>query len=219
MAQKTSQKIDLTKITENIPDHLEGVKPYIESPEVVIKKAIRTSLLVSLTMIIITILGIYFVIGKISKLSADLQNKENLIYTSSKQSAISSDIVRQWTTVQPNFDKIENSLPSSNDLLGYVGVLEKIAQDSGVQQNIKLQASPAPKTANSSNKNQQTNSKGSSISHTVDLKGNLGQFIQYLSSLEKAPYFTQLTTLNISSNQGLTNESTATIGIKLYTYE
>jgi hypothetical protein len=214
MAEKN--KIDLRKITEEIPSHLEGVKPYIEEPEIVIKKAVKRSIIVGLISILITVAGIIFLSREIEKLSSELENKQNLIYNANKQSVLNSRLAGEWEQIEPNLDRIDFSLPSSNDLLGYVGYLEKIGQEASLQQNIKLQANTASKTAS---QNKTTTHKGGSITHTVDLKGNLTQFIQYINALEKMPYIVQVTNLNLSSNQGLQNEAMATVGIKLYTYE
>ena len=193
----------------------EKIKPIIEEPEVVIKKAIRKTVLLVVLFLLITTGGIFFVIKKTKAMSQNLQNKQNLIYLANRQIQFATEIMRQWKVIEPNVTKIDNALPPSNDLLGYLGGLEKIATEAGVSQNVKLQTSTASGTSKTTPVNlpgQVAKGKGGSVEHTIEIKGSLEQVVQYLILLEKAPYFTKVTSFNIT-NTG------ATLGMKVYTYD
>ncbi|MDO8686628.1 MAG: hypothetical protein Q7K11_00260, partial [Candidatus Berkelbacteria bacterium] len=116
-----------------------GIKQFSEEPEVVIKKAMRKTVLLVVLFLLITSGGVLFVTRKAKAMSQDLQNKQNLIYLANRQIQLATEILQNWKEIEPNVDKINNALPPSNDLLGYLGELEKIAIATGVSQNIKLQ--------------------------------------------------------------------------------
>lgn len=182
-----------------------GIKQFSDDPEVVIKKAARRTVLLVILFLLIAFGGIFFVVKKTRVITQDLQNKQNLIYLTNRQIQLATEILRQWKEIEPNVDKINNALPPSNDLLGYLGELEKIATATGVSQNIKLQTS-------TSSPGKITKGKGESVDHTIEIKGSLDQIINYLALLEKAPYFTEVTNYNIT-------DGAATLGMKVYTYD
>jgi len=208
-------KIESLEPADLPKNHLKGVRPYIEEPEVVIKKAVRTSILLIILLTFVTAGVIFYIFQRITKMSGDLQSKQNLIYLAGQQKEMSTQIERQWKEISPNIPQIEAMLPASDDLLGYMGALENIAKTSGVQQTIKFQNQEATKTNLPGQENQATK-KGSSVDYTIELKGNFDQILNYLNGLEKAPYFTKVTSINLASSQGA--ESQATIGAKVYTY-
>lgn len=195
-------------------NHLKGVRPYIEEPEVVIKKVVRTSILLIILLTLVTGGVIFYIFQKISQLGGDLQGKQNLIYLAGQQKEMSTELERQWKEISPNIPKIEGMLPAPDDLLGYMGELENIAKTSGVQQTIKFQNQE--KTTNLPGQENQAAKKGSSVDYTIELKGNFDQIVNYLVSLEKAPYFTKVISINLASSQAA--ETQATIGAKVYTY-
>ena len=202
-------------------DHLKGVRPYIDAPEAVIKRATRNSIILVLLTAVISAGILYFAWRQISKLATSLQSKQNLIYLTGQQNQTSAELERQWAEISPNIPKIEAMLPSSNDLLGYMGELEKIAKDSGVQQTIKFQNQNQSTKTNLPGQTNQNTKKESSVEYTIELKGSFDQIISYLSSLEKAPYFTKIISFNMTTSQNTDKEniSTATIGAKVFTYQ
>lgn len=222
MAQKTP-------IDDNIisppPAHFEkslkGMRPMIESPDLAIKKAVRISILFSLVAILITAGLIYFAYMKILKLSADSQVKQNLIFQASRKNQANAELVRIWQEVGPKYDQINNTLPASNDLLGYTGELEKIAALTGVIQNVQLQMPKATVSNLPTDKSDQvatSTKKGSFVDYSIELKGNFDQFINYINELENAPFFTQISNFNFSLSQNINQEASVNIGAKVYTY-
>jgi len=214
--QKTKPPEKFENIVKVEPQNLEGIKPYIEPPEVVIKKAIRRSELLILIIALLAGGVIFYSCLKISKLANSLQNQQNLIYLANQQIKMSSDLQRQWPEISPNILKVEAMLPPANDLLGFMGALEGIAQASGVQQTIKFQTQNANTPTNIPG---QTQALGGSVDFSVELKGSLEQITTYLANVEKAPYFIKVTDVNITGGQGADNQAAATIGMKVYTYK
>lgn len=218
---KTPPPAHFEKSLGEMPDNIDGIRPLIESPEAAIKKAVRKSIVISLVAILLTAGAVYFAYGKIIKLSKESQGKQNLIYQASRKNQTNADLLRIWKDFGPKYDQINNILPASNDLLGYTGELEKIAAATAVTQNVQLQT---PKTTVSnlpqktSDKDQVASKKGSSVDYSIELKGNFDQFINYINALEGAPYFTQITSLNLSGGQSLNQNAAASIGAKVYTY-
>ncbi len=194
-----------------------GIKSLVEEPELVIKKAVRKSVILSVIVLLLVGGLIYFTVTKIKSYSRDLQAKQNLIYLTNQQIQVGNETLKNWKEIEPNLDKVENALPSPDDLLGYLGFLESIAATSGVEQTVKMQ-SQDQQQKKPQNIPGQENKNGSSVAHTIDLKGNFEQIANYISLLEKAPYFIQITSINISSNQDLSQEGVALIGLNVYTY-
>jgi len=193
--------------------NLAGIKPYMKEPEMVKKKATRKSILLIILILVIAGGLIFFAYRSVSKMAKNMQDKQNLIYLSNQQMQMSTDLARQWNEITPNIPKIEAALPSSTDLLGFVGALEQIAQSTGVSQNVKLQTLSQGQTPT------KTQTKGSSVDYTVELKGNFDQIVNYLAAVEKAPYFTKVTTFNLTNAGGADKSASATIGMKVYTYQ
>lgn len=218
---KNPPPVHFENILEELPKNMKGIRPLIESPEITIKKAIRNSLIISLVMLIITSSAVYFAYLNITKMAANLQNKQNLIYLASRKSQTNIELLKLWTRIGPKYEKINNTLPASKDLLDYTGVLAQIATKTSVSQKIQLQT---PKTQdsipanNSTNQISSTTKNGSSVDYTIELKGGFDQFISYIDKLENAPFFTQITSLNFSSSQNLDKDANASISAKLYTY-
>lgn len=201
---------------------VEGIRPILQSPQEVIKTAIRRSVLICLISITVTAGAIYFAYLNISKNAADLQNKQDLVYEASQQGQTNSNMLRMWQVIGPKYAALDNLLPSPSDLLSYTGVLEKIAGSSGVTQNVQL-ATPSATSANlpSTSANLSTvdtAAKGSSIDYSINLSGNLTQIISYINQLENAPFLTQIISMNLNGSQGLEQNSTGTVGAKVYTY-
>jgi hypothetical protein len=229
MAQKVdinqTQKTPPPEKLENIvketepPKNLEGIKPYIEPPEMVIKKAIRKSILIILLIAVITGGIIFYSWRQINSKAAALQSQQNLIYLANQQLKMSSDLERQWPEIAPNIAKINAMLPQATDLLGFMGALESIAQASGVQQTIKFQNQNASSVPVNIPGQIQPSTKGGSVDFSVELKGNLSQINTYLANVEQAPYFTKVIDVNITGGQGADNQDSATIGMKVYTYQ
>ncbi len=198
-------------------DQISGIKPYMEEPEMVKKRAMRKSILLIILILVIAASLIFFAYRKVSKMAKNMQDKQNLIYLSNQQMQMSTDLARQWNEIVPNIPKIEATLPSSTDLLGFVGALEQIAQSTGVSQNVKLQNQAQGQTP--VNLPGKTQTKGSSVDYTVELKGNFDQIINYLAAVEKAPYFTKVVSFNLTNSGGADKSASATIGMKIYTYQ
>jgi len=216
---KTKPPEKFEKIAKDVKPNLEGVKPFIEQPEVVIKRAIRRSILLILLIAVITGGVIFYAYRMISSKAINLANQQNLIYLANQQIKMSSDLQRQWSEISPNIAKIEAMLPASNDLLGFMGALEGIAQASGVQQTIRFQTQNATSTPVNLPGQTQTPGKGGSVNFSVELKGSLDQITTYLTNVQNAPYFTEVTDVNITGGQGADNQYSATIGMKVFTYQ
>lgn len=209
---------NVVKIQENLSKN-SGVRQYIENPKVLIKKASKKTFILSLSFLIITGVLIYFAVNQTSKLSSELQKKQNLIYMANQQTQNGTELLRKWNAVSGNLEKVSNTLPPSNDLLGFLGTLEKIAAESGVTQSVKLNTQA---TANQKPVNLPGTTavgKGSEVPFTVELKGQFPQFVNYLNLLSEAPYFTSVTTVAITGSSNINDEAQATFGMKVYTYD
>jgi len=212
-----TQKVDIENLSSEASKDTK-IRPYIEAPEVVIKKAVRKTMILVIVFLLVSGGLVFYLVKKTSTLATELQNKQNLIFLTNESTQMSTDLLRQWKELEPNIGKINNSLPSSNDLLGYLGILEQISGASGVSQNIKLQTKATGQAPVNLPGNNSASSKGGSVDYTIELKGNLQQFVNYTQALTKAPYFTKITDFNITGTNGLNSDATATFGAKVYTY-
>ena len=161
-----SQPVKFENIVEDIPKEIKGIKPYLEEPEKVVKKAATTSILVSI-FLAITIAGlIYFAVEKINQETTKLQEMQNLSFLAEHESQNSEELKSKLADILPNKTKIATALPSSNDLLVYFSALDTLAKQTGVEQNVRFQTEPTSSSKPSNIPNQKVSTEAAGVEHT-----------------------------------------------------
>jgi len=193
------------KINPNIVS--QGIRLYVEDPKFRIRRQIRRSFLIISLSLLLTAGLLFFAIQEIGKSAKTLTQKQNelqTIFAKNAGNVSDQNLKNTWEQIAPYESKIQQALPESTNLLPYQGALEQAAQKAGVQ--ISVSFTPT-----------QTKTATKTIDHTVELKGNLGNFTSFLEKLENLPYFVQVNSFNVTSSQGLDKESSATLSLKVYT--
>lgn len=186
-----------------------GIRLYVEDPKQTIRRQIRRSFWI-ISLVLLLTAGLVFLaiqeIGKSAKNLAQKQNELQTILSKNASTVLDQNLKNTWEEIAPYESKIKQALPDATNLLTYQGALEQVAQTVGVQISVSFTPTQT-KTA----------TKTTSIDHTVELKGNLGNFISFLEKLENLPYFVQVQNFNLTSPQGLDKDSSATLSLKVYT--
>ncbi len=184
-----------------------GVKLYIESPEIVLTREIRRSLLITIITLVIVSAAIGLITYEIKLATPKLQAKQNLIYTATHLAAIDSNLYQNWDATKPILEKIDKALPDPNNLLDYQSALEAVASESGVQISISFTQAKSAST---------TGISGTSfLEHQVQIKGTQAQIISFLGGIEKMPFY--VTILNFNFNLTRADQVSGTVILKVAT--
>lgn len=214
-----NQPVKFENIVEDIPKEMSGIKPYLEEPEKVIKKAATTSILVSIFLAILIGGLIYFAVDRIKQETRKLQEMQNLSFLAEHESQNTEELKAKIKEIMPNKTKIEAALPSSNDLLVYFGALDILAKQAEVEQNVRFQTDSTSTRKPSNLPSQKVSAEPEGVEHTIELKGGLAKINAYINGLEKLPYFVKIININIVGSQGLNSEGAASLTLKIYTSE
>ncbi len=119
-----------------------------------------------------------------------------------------SRLQNQFKTIDGNDTRINNALPHENNVIPFVNALQALAKKDSVQESYTF-SSPVPYT-----------SQGSmniySISYSISLAGNISVFTNYLNDFQNLPYFTNISSITISSPSGLQQGSSMNMTATLY---
>lgn len=162
-------------------------------------------------IIIIAIILIVFAGKQIIKIANSLQEKMVLSSVLEKRNETSLKLREDFKLVGEKNKKIEAALPSADNILEFVGILESLAKGRSLNQTVKFN-SPAPLAAVINDL------KLSSIDYSIVLDGNISTLIDYLKDFEKLPYFSGISsiTVNATPPEGWGGKSSIFIQAKLY---
>lgn len=183
-----------------------GIKLYIEEPEAAIKHEIRRSLWIISVVLVITGLLIAVSCYKIKQMASALTVKQNTIYAASHASVVDPELFNNWEEIKPVLAKMNQALPNQDNLLAYQSLLEKAGADAGLQIAVNFNNSSAPTTSKISGVG--------AIEHQVQAKGEMNSILQFLTNVEKMPYYVELVKFTISNG---TKETAANLSFRLYT--
>lgn len=199
---------------QNLSNQYPGIRLYVEDPQVAIKRQIKRTIIIVISIVIIGSALVFYSVSSIKKANVALGGKEKLIGAATQAESLDSNVAENLQTL-PSLDTLKNALPTSTDLLGYQSALEQAAKNAGVKIAVTFsgqQASEGTSTGTSSN-----TSKFPSVAFTVTADGGIADIISFISSIENMPYFVQIVNLKISSSQTQEKASSATLSLKIFT--
>lgn len=177
------------------------------------KKQIFTAILKNLAKaasaaIIAVIIAVIFS-GQIAKIGETLAEKKKLSAILEKRSDTAVKIEENFKIIGPNEIKIQNALLPADNILEFVGFLESLAGQTSVSQNFGFST---PTVLPQSEENISL----AIINYNLNIGANIFILINYLNGFEGAPYFTDISGINISAPNGLESDFNATMSAKLY---
>ncbi len=152
---------------------------------------------------------VFIVSQRISKISDSLAKDKTLYATSIRKNEIAINLRESFKIINGYDKKIELALPADDNILEFVGLLENLSGQNSVQYSYKFNSPISwPEQENIS-----------TIDYSLNLKGNIYTFINFLKNFEKMPYFTGAYSINISSisKAGWEEDSSISLQAKLFT--
>lgn len=156
--------------------------------------------------------AVWFLSGEIARVSSDVVENRQLAVTLENRTELLSTIKRDATIVGTNDTVIEDAFISSDNILGFVTVLENLALRNSLMQTFHF-GTPVPTSIVAP-------FTLSAIPYSNTLSGTLTTFSSYLKEFEDLPYFTKIDGITISApdkTAGWRGASTATYSAILYT--
>jgi len=185
-----------------------GIKLYIEEPEVVIRREIRRSIWIVAAVLIIASIFITLAVYRIKQMTPGLTAKQNTIYSTLQSNVVEGNLLNNWEETKPILEKINQALPDPTNLLAYQAALEKAGADAGLQIAVNFSGT----SVGSASKISGT----SVIEHQVQAKGEIDSINQFLTNVEKMPYYVELAKFTITPASGTKKETSASLTFKLY---
>lgn len=130
---------------------------------------------------------------EITRLSDDVLKNRKLASALEKRTELFAAVKRDTELVGTNDVLIEQAFISSNNILGFVAVLESLALKNGITQAFHFDTpTPSPISAPF---------PLATVTYSNSISGNLTSFSNYLKDFERLPYFTKIESLSISSGE------------------
>lgn len=171
-------------------------------------KIILRNVAVACVAIIICGVIIFVSSGQISGIvSAINQTRATAIEGQDRSIAI-SELQDQFGIINGNDAKIDAALMHENNIIPFINALTSLASKGSVQQTYSFSA-PAPYAS-------QGNLNVYSIPYTISLTGNFNSFVNYLNNFQNLPYFTYISSINVSTPLGLGQGATMSMNATLY---
>ena len=170
----------------------------------VLKNLAITAAIVILALVIVALIG-----GKITKDSFALHQNAALTHLLASQN---SDSVQLKEKLAPwvNIDaQIESAFPTTDNILDFVGSMEALANKTQVAQTLRF-GTPVPLVQADESLSLST------LDYTLTLTGSVNHLAEYLKNFETLPFFTQIQSINLTSNNGWENESIINLKANLY---
>lgn len=168
--------------------------------------------LIALGAVAICASAVLFLSREVERVSSDVAKNRQLAGTLERRTELLSTIKRDAAIVGTNDTVIENAFISSDNILGFVTVLENLALRNSLMQTFHF-GTPAPTSIAAP-------FALSAIPYSNTLSGTLSTFSSYLKEFEDLPYFTKIESITISATDktvGWRGASTATYSAVLYT--
>ncbi|MBI4812412.1 hypothetical protein HY798_03170 [Candidatus Falkowbacteria bacterium] len=163
--------------------------------------AVSKQLLRAGAVIFVAFLAIIFFSRQISKISRSIAEQRSLSSVLEKRNDTLAQLRKDFEVIDGFDAKIENAIPPVDNILDFVSSLEDLAETNSIDQTLSFE-SPV----------------SSSINYGINLNGNIISLIKYLKSFEKLPYFTAISSINLSAPYGDWNgNSSVSLRAKVHT--
>ena len=159
--------------------------------------------LVSFVVILITIIGIFFLSKEISKMSNAVTSENNAKAELQRGTGIIEVFNNDTKIVGTNYSKIENFFIPADDILEFINTLDSLTNQNIAKQIYSFNT-PVPSNISAP-------FPISTISYSNNFTGNISSFITYLKEFEKLQYFTSIQGFSISSQDKMGWSGASTI--------
>ncbi|TSC79303.1 MAG: hypothetical protein G01um101429_538 [Parcubacteria group bacterium Gr01-1014_29] len=133
-----------------------------------------------------------------------LKNAEQTLATLEKKESSLRSLAREVNTRSNDINRLDAAFLHTDNIVVFVTLLETIAKSSGTTITIN--------TATINNSDQGLEAQKSSF--TISLIGSLQSIVQFVTLVENVPYFTEISSLTISTQSG---QPSATLALEVLT--
>lgn len=155
-----------------------------------IKVILKNAFKMAVALIIAGVI-IYVSASQIRKISDSLLEEKTILFVMGRSLEMNSKLQEDFKTVNDGDRKINSALMSSSNILEFVDAMNDLGKKSALSVSLKFNTpvSTPPKYGISI----------ASIDYTANANGDISSFINYLEAFEKIPYFTGLSSLNLTT--------------------
>lgn len=167
--------------------------------------------LIALGWMIMSVLVVWFLSHEIKTIARASSQSHNLANALGKRADLLTTLKYDSEIVGEDDIAIEQAFPSSDNILGFIDVLEKMGTENSLTLGLHFGV-PATTEINAG-------IPIAAIAYSADFIANIASTIDYLKKFEALPYFTKIGSLNISSpsKEGLAASSNVQLNATLYT--
>lgn len=187
-----------------------------------LKIEIIKSLGIALTFLIATLVAIYILSGQIAKVSRDVTQSRTAIIILESKGQVAEELKKNFAAIGDGDKKIEEAFIEARDIGKFIDELESIAKRNELEQNLRFNT-PTPLETLLTPDQPVKELALTKVAYTISLNGDLVSLNKYLQELEKAPYFSNITSMTIVSLPNATNWeevriTSATVSIEAQLY-
>lgn len=187
-----------------------------------LKVEIIKSLGIALTFLIVILVAIYILSGQIAKISRDVTQSRAAITILESKGQVAEELKKNFAAIGDGDKKIEEAFIEAKDIGKFIDELESIAKRNELEQNLRFNT-PTPSETPLTPDQPVKELALTKVAYTISLNGDLISLNKYLQELEKAPYFSNITSMTIVSLPNATNWeeiriTSATVSIEAQLY-
>lgn len=174
-----------------------------------------------LAFVVISSAAIYIFSGQIAKIGQAAKQNRTAVSILEKKNELAAELKNDLLMIGDGDKKVREAFIKADDIVGFVNNLEEIAKNNSFEQTLKF-GNPIPDL------NDQNLTKGENeipkafkllkVEYDIALKGNVQAFSHYLEEFEKLPYFTNISSIVITSSPVSGTEEQSSISVKAQLY-
>lgn len=170
-------------------------------------KKISKQILTASGLLVLSIMVCFYLAGRINKISEDVAGKKEMLLLAQHSQEQFALLKEDYQKIAPHYDSVIGVFPSSENILPFISAMENFAALIGVQQMLKFEGQGSqPAAGLSLNK----------VPFNIIIGGSMTQFLNYLSGLEKMPYFIQIDSLSLTTAQNFESQGQMIVKGGLY---
>lgn len=170
------------------------------------KLQLKEFILITGLILIIVVFAIYLINKKISDLTNQIQDKKSQIVALQNREENFIELQKNYYEIEDKISVVSNILPDEENVALFVSYLENLAKKNGV--NLELVFDDKINLQVEQNK---------FLLFNINLSGGSEAIKDTWKSLEKGPYFINISDFNLSTVSGLGSDSRLKLTTKVYT--
>jgi len=173
-----------------------------------LKLEVASSLIQAFIAVLVAVVITSIIGNKIRQDSDAMRQKAALTHLLENRSAAAAGLKEKLAPLGDIDAQIESAFPTTDNVLDFVSAMESLAQSAKITQTLHFEA-PTPFDSDEA-------LSLSAMDYNATLTGEINPLINYLKGFENLPFFTQISSISITSGSGWQAETTIHLVAKLY---